>query len=77
MLIKYLNELEQAAQAAISDPTPERYQQCLDCVARLEAYLQSQLEPVRRKGHQIMDQLLPEQIQDWVSKAPASPPHHH
>ena len=65
MLLKYLNELETAVQDAVANPDPEHYQHCLDCVARLENYLQSQLEPVREKGFQLMGELLPSDLRHW------------
>ena len=67
MLLKYLNELESAVQDALASPDPDQYQRCLECVAQLETYLQSQLEPVREKGFELMGELLPSHLRDWQS----------
>ena len=70
MLLKYLNELESAVQAALASPDPTHYQQCLECVSRLEHYLQSQLEPVREKGFELMGAMLPSDLRDWHENQP-------
>ena len=77
MLLKYLNDLEMAVQQALDSPEPEQYHQCLECVARLESYLQSQLEPVREKGFQIMGELLPRDISEWQMPESRELPHRH
>ena len=66
MLIKYLNDLDSAVAAAMANPGQVEYRRCLDCVEQLEAYLQSQLEPVQQKGRAIMDQLLPVALDDLI-----------
>lgn len=73
MLLKYLNELESAVQEALASPDPAHYQQCLECVSRLEEYLQSQLEPVREKGFELMGALLPSDLRD---RQPTPPQNH-
>ncbi|MDF1820093.1 MAG: hypothetical protein P1U64_00875 [Alcanivoracaceae bacterium] len=66
MLIKYLNDLDKAVKLAVDSPTPEQYHQCQVCVTRLEDYLDGQLEPLRRKGLELMGELLPPQFDEWM-----------
>ena len=66
MLIKYLNDLDKAVKQAVDEPSAEQYRECLACVKRLEAYLDSQLEPVRRKGFEIMGELLPAHLDELL-----------
>lgn len=66
MLIKYLNDLDAAVADVMAHPGQAEYRRCLDCVEQLEAYLQSQLEPVQQKGRAIMDQLLPLGLDDLM-----------
>lgn len=65
MLIKYLNDLDRAVQKARAVPTLEHYRRCVDCVTTLETYLDGQLEPLKRRGVEIMEQLLPADYVEW------------
>ena len=67
MLLKYLNELDRAVQAARLRPGLEQFSRCAECVDVLRDYLRGQMEPVRRRGTEIMDTLLPEQFDDWMA----------
>lgn len=71
MLIKYLNDLDRAVQKARVQPGIEQYARCADCVEILESYLDGQMEPLKRKGHEIMDQLLPAEYEAWLADVPA------
>ena len=72
MLIKYLNDLDRAVQKAKAAPCVEHYRRCADCVMTLETYLDSQLEPLRRRGFEIMEQLLPSDYPAWQSTLEAA-----
>lgn len=72
MLIKYLNDLDRAVQRANAQPGLEQYFRCVECVDVLEAYLSGQMEPLRRKGREIMDQLLPAQYDEWLASVNAA-----
>ena len=69
MLIKYLNDLDRAVQKAQAQPELEQFLRCQECVAILETYLDNQLEPLKRKGLEIMQQLLPLEYADWQAQA--------
>ena len=43
MLLKYLNQLEQAVKAASEHPDSATVTRCADCVATLDAYLDAQM----------------------------------
>lgn len=60
MLLKYLNDLDYAVQEARRRPGPEQYGHCMECVAVLSDYLDDQVEPLRRRGFELMEELLPE-----------------
>lgn len=72
MLIKYLNDLDRAVQRAQTQPGPEQFSRCADCVDTLETYLNGQLEPLKRKGFEIMEQLLPAEYESWLAEVSAS-----
>lgn len=60
MLLKYLNELDAAVLNAKANPDQSHLKRCFECVDVLENYLQGQMEPIRRKGREIMYQVWPE-----------------
>ncbi|MEQ3636568.1 hypothetical protein [Alcanivorax sp.] len=66
MLLKYLNQLEQAVKAACEHPDSVTVTYCADCVATLDAYLDAQMEPVQRRGRELMDGLIPADLHDRV-----------
>lgn len=66
MLLKYLNQLEQAVRAACENPDSATVTYCADCVATLDAYLDGQMEPVQRRGRELMDGLIPADLHDRV-----------
>ncbi|MEE4250602.1 MAG: hypothetical protein V2I38_08440 [Alcanivoracaceae bacterium] len=68
MLIKYLNDLDRAVQRARLTLDNESIGRCMDCVAVLQDYLASQMEPVQRKGFEIMEHLLPDDFDLWAAK---------
>ncbi|MBA3981088.1 MAG: hypothetical protein C0462_10860 [Alcanivorax sp.] len=68
MLLKYLNELDRAVKDAREHPGVEQYSRCAECADTLREYLSGQMEAVRRRGTEIMDQLLPEQFDDWMAE---------
>ena len=59
MLLKYLNELDQAVRELDQHPAPESLSLCADRVRRLGGYLDSQIEPVARRGREIMAEMVP------------------
>ena len=59
MLLKYLNELDQAVRDLECHPGPESLAHCADRVRVLEEYLDSQIEPVARRGREIMAEMVP------------------
>ncbi len=71
MLIKYLNDLDRAVQKARLQPGVEHYARCADCVETLETYLAGQLEPLKRRGLEIMEQLLPVEYDSWLAELSA------
>ncbi|WP_370210452.1 hypothetical protein [Alloalcanivorax venustensis] len=58
MLLKYLNELDQAVRQLDQHPAPESLAHCAECVRVLEEYLDSQMEPVARRGREIMAEMV-------------------
>ncbi|MGJ3257572.1 MAG: hypothetical protein ACFE0K_14765 [Alcanivorax sp.] len=66
MLLKYLNQLEQAVKAASEHPDRDSVNRCADCVATLDAYLDAQMEPVQRRGRELMDGLIPSDLHSRV-----------
>jgi hypothetical protein len=62
MLLKYLNELDAAVQSAKAHPDSAHVSRCIECATVLEAYLQGQMEPVRRKGEALMRELWPQDL---------------
>lgn len=71
MLLKYLNELDQAVRELDQHPAPESLAHCAECVRVLEEYLDSQMEPVARRGREIMRQCLARA--DHAAPAPVPP----
>ena len=59
MLLKYLNELDQAVRELDRHPAPESLAHCADCVRVVEEYLDSQMEPVARRGREIIAEMVP------------------
>ncbi|MFT6600768.1 MAG: hypothetical protein ACJATD_001626 [Alloalcanivorax sp.] len=72
MLLKYLNELDQAVRELNQHPAPESLAHCADCVRILEEYLASQIEPVARRGRQIMAEMVPASLYAQL-QAPTRP----
>ena len=68
MLIKYLNDLDRAVQRARQTLDIDSIGRCMDCVAVLQDYLSGQMEPVQRKGFEIMAHLLPADFDVWTAK---------
>lgn len=64
MLLKYLNDLDYAVHQARLHPGPEQYSRCLECAAVLDDYLEEQVEPLRRRGKELMASLLPGYLLD-------------
>ena len=58
MLLKYLNQLDDAVRELLAHPGQDALTQCNECVRVLEDYLDTQMEPVARRGREIMDQSL-------------------
>ena len=58
MLLKYLNQLEQAVQAYLLQPEQQRLAICAEQVDILDAYLESQQVPVQQRGMQLMASVL-------------------
>lgn len=59
MLLKYLNELDDAVRLADQNPDAEALSQCAERLRVLEDYLDSQIEPVRRRGQEIIGTMVP------------------
>lgn len=72
MLLKYLNQLDEAVHQAERDPSPESLSLCADRMRVLEEYLESQVEPVRRRGREIMDTMVPPALYARISCSPVS-----
>lgn len=68
MLLKYLNELEQAVQEASLCPGPVQYQRCLVQAAVLRAYLDGQVEPLRRHGLELMENVMPPELHERMAR---------
>ena len=66
MLLKYLNDLDHAVQEARRRPGPEQYGHCVECAEVLSDYLHDQVEPLRRRGFELMDELLPEHLRQTI-----------
>ncbi len=66
MLLKYLNQLEQAVKAASEHPDSATVTRCADWGATLDAYLDAQMEPGQRRGRELMDGLIPAHLHDRV-----------
>jgi hypothetical protein len=64
MLLKYLNDLDNAVQEARRRPGPEQIGRCMECAQVLSGYLDGQVEPLRRRGLELMEEMLPSQLQD-------------
>lgn len=58
MLLKYLNELDDAIREADRNPCPATLGHCAGRLAVVEDYLASQMEPVRRRGCEILEKLV-------------------
>ncbi|HEX5676693.1 MAG TPA: hypothetical protein VFX91_01860 [Alcanivorax sp.] len=72
MLLKYLNQLDQAVRELDRHPGPESLARCAECVRVLEEYLDSQMEPVARRGREIMAGMVPASLYARLH-APARP----
>ncbi|MDX1805148.1 MAG: hypothetical protein R3292_13845 [Alcanivorax sp.] len=68
MLLKYLNQLEVAVREAQCRPGADQYARCAECVVVLEDYLDGQVEPVRRRGREIMRKLIPSSVFSQLSQ---------
>ena len=66
MLLKYLNELEQAVKAVADHPDASTMDRCANCVATLDAYLDAQMEPVKQRGRELMDGMMPPELLERV-----------
>lgn len=66
MLLKYLNELEQAVQEARVRPGPVQYRRCLVQASILRAYLDGQVEPLRRRGLELMEGVMPPELHEQM-----------
>jgi len=71
MLLKYLNELEHAIEAARRDPDFAHFCCCADAHFVVHDYLQGQIEPVRRRGEAIVERLLPSEFDSWMMQVAA------
>ncbi|ASK34741.1 hypothetical protein [Alloalcanivorax mobilis] len=58
MLLKYLNDLDNAVREADRNPCPAALSECAERLAVVDGYLASQIEPVRRRGREIVDGLV-------------------
>ncbi|MBL7251644.1 hypothetical protein ACLD02_12105 [Alloalcanivorax sp. C16-2] len=58
MLLKYLNQLDDAVHELLARPDPDALTRCNECVRVLDQYLETQMEPVARRGREIMAQSL-------------------
>lgn len=68
MLLKYLNQLESAVNIAQQQPGLDSYARCADCLFVLRDYLRGQIEPVRTRGEEIIEQLLPVDFDQWMAQ---------
>lgn len=68
MLLKYLNELDRAVMEARIRPGLEQFNRCAECLYVVRDYLDGQIEPVRERGEQIVEQMLPEEFDHWMSQ---------
>lgn len=66
MLLKYLNDLDHAVQEAQRRPGPRQYGRCMECAAVLSDYLDDQVEPLRRRGFELMEELLPDHLMQAI-----------
>lgn len=66
MLLKYLNQLEQAVKDVCEHPDADTLNRCAGCVQTLDAYLDSQMEPVQRRGRELMAGLIPAHLHAQV-----------
>lgn len=66
MLLKYLNQLEDAVQAARERQTLEAYRQLAICVLKVERYLEGQARPIRERGEQMMMTIMPDRLRQRV-----------
>jgi hypothetical protein len=62
MLLKYLNELDDAVREVDRNPCPATLNHCAGRLAIVEDYLASQIEPVRRRGREILENLVPPEL---------------
>lgn len=58
MLLKYLNELDEAIQRAEHDPGRDALDHCIECLQRVDTYLDTQIEPVRERGREIVANMM-------------------
>ena len=83
MLLKYLNELDEAVRRVSRDPDPESLALCARRLQVLDDYLATQIEPVRLRGRQILEHILAripelEALElrarlNWMGAGPATP----
>lgn len=73
MLLKYLNDLDRAVQQVRQRPGPEAYGRCVECATVLSNYLHDQVAPLRERGFELMDELLPEELRDVVQDTAVPP----
>ncbi len=71
MLLKYLNQLDDAVRELATHPGPDAVTRRDESVRVLEDYLNTQMEPVARRGREIMRQCLARA--DHAGPAPVPP----
>ena len=71
MLLKYLNQLDDAVRELTVHPGPDAVTRRDESVRVLEDYLNTQMEPVARRGREIMHQCLARA--DHAGPGPAPP----
>lgn len=69
MLLKYLNDLDHAVQEARRCPGPAQYGRCMECADVLSEYLEHQVEPLRRRGWQLMEELMPAELIEAINES--------
>ena len=69
MLLKYLNDLDHAVQEARRCPGPVQYTRCMECADVLSDYLQDQVEPLQRRGRQLMEELMPAELIEAINQS--------
>ena len=69
MLLKYLNQLDEAIDRAERDPGREALADCIEHLRFMEAYLDTQIEPVRDRGREIVADMMSEALQARIQAA--------